>query len=76
MIMMPALLILSGPNAYTNIYHFAVTMHISLIIIHVCKSSAKYQCNGAAIYEEPDILTPTPALVVEACPAYIMRSPR
>ena len=26
--------------------------------------------DGAAIYEEPDILTPTPALEMEACPAY------
>ena len=27
--------------------------------------------DGAAIYEEPDILTPpTPALELEACPAY------
>ena len=26
--------------------------------------------DGAAIYEEPDIFTPTPALEMEACPAY------
>ena len=30
--------------------------------------------DGAAIYEEPDILTPTPALEMEACPA--LRAPR